>query len=89
MFTAQSFEDIKWAEGTNIDALIEIGYGQKTRTFVEGQNLRLPFFEFFGDKHRLCDIADQMNVLAADCRAKRTMQPPANNEVGGIPPEVA
>lgn len=61
MYTAQAFDSIKMLDGDFIDAIVEIGYGNKTLPFIKQHNIKNEFFEYYGDKDRLESVVD--NIL--------------------------
>ncbi len=50
MYSAQSFQSIDELIPANTDAIIEFGYGQKTRPLIDGHGVRQHFFEYFGSE---------------------------------------
>ncbi|MEJ2691781.1 MAG: hypothetical protein P8166_01705 [Candidatus Thiodiazotropha sp.] len=53
MYSAQSFQSIDELIPANTNAIVEFGYGQKTRHFVSAHGVRQQFFEYFGSEQDL------------------------------------
>jgi len=53
MYSAQSFQSIEELIPDNTDAIVEFGYGQKTRPFIHEHGVRQQFFEYFGHEQSL------------------------------------
>ncbi|MFT6986064.1 MAG: hypothetical protein ACJAT7_001885 [Psychromonas sp.] len=57
MYSAQSFQSFEEMVPADTDAIVELGYGKKTQSFIYEHGIRQPFFEYFGDDHKLqCTI---------------------------------
>lgn len=66
MYTAHSFDAIRHISAGKLDQIIEIGYGQKTRTFIQLHNINTRYVEYFGDKYRLNAIIDELESDSSD-----------------------
>jgi hypothetical protein len=53
MYSAQSFHYIDELLPANTDAIVEFGYGQKTRPFIDEHGVKQYFFEYFGCEQSL------------------------------------
>lgn len=53
MYSAQSFQSIEELIPASTDAIVEFGYGQKTRPFIYEHGVRQQFFEYFGSEQSL------------------------------------
>ncbi len=63
MYSAQSFKFIKEKSSLNTDIIVELGYGQKTRRFIVEHGIKQPFFEYYGDDHKLQQIANNIKSI--------------------------
>ncbi len=63
MYSAQSFQSIEKLIPANTDAIVEFGYGQKTRPFVYEHGVSQPFFEYFGSEQNLQQIANRIKSI--------------------------
>jgi malonyl CoA-acyl carrier protein transacylase len=63
MYTAQSFDELSKLSDSILDVIVEIGYGQKTRPFIEQHNIKIKFIEYFGDQYRLAAIDKGLQAL--------------------------
>jgi malonyl CoA-acyl carrier protein transacylase len=66
MYTAQTMCLLKNIRPGAIDAVIEIGYGQKTRTLIKDNQVTISFAEYFGDRYRLAAITRDLHKLRLD-----------------------
>ena len=63
MFSAQSFQSITNLIPHDTLAIVEFGYGQKTRNFIVEHNVEQHFFEYFGGVNKLKEIDNMiMNI---------------------------
>lgn len=65
MYSAQSFRLIKDTISLGTDAIVEFGYGQKTRPFIVEHGIEQPFFEYYGDNHRLQQIVNSIKNITS------------------------
>ena len=63
MYSAQSFQSIKDLIPFDTDALVEFGYGEKTKPFIVEHGVNLPFFEYYGNNHRLQNVANNIKNI--------------------------
>lgn len=72
MYSAQSFQFIKDIIPLDTDAIVEFGYGQKTRPFIVEHGVELPFFEYYGDNHRLQEIVNSIKTIKSSTQEVST-----------------
>lgn len=70
MYSAQSFRLIKDMIPSDTDAIVEFGYGQKTRSFIAEHSVEQPFFEYFGDIQRLSDIRSNLKHSKSSAKSQ-------------------
>ena len=63
MYSAQSFRSLSALIPNNTDAIVEFGYGEKTRPFVENHQVKQAFFEYFGNNKQLQTTLDSINRI--------------------------
>ena len=63
MYSAQSFQSIEKLIPANTDAIVEFGYGQKTRPFIHAHGVRQQFFEYFGSEQSLQQIINRIKRI--------------------------
>lgn len=63
MFSAQSFHLLKDIVSCKTDAIVELGYGHKTRPFIVDHEVEQPFFEYCGNSHRLLEVATSIQEI--------------------------
>lgn len=63
MYTAQTMSSLKNSKPGAIDAIIEVGYGQKTRALIKDNQVNISFTEYFGDRYRLAAITRDLHKL--------------------------
>lgn len=63
MYTAQTMDTLKTVSANTTDAIIEIGYGQKTRALINDNQVNISFTEYFGDRYRLAAITQDLHKL--------------------------
>jgi len=63
MCTAQSFQSFGETISPYTDAIVELGYGQKTRPFISEHRIRQQFFEYFGDAQELQETINSIKSI--------------------------
>jgi hypothetical protein len=70
MYSAQSFQSIEELIPANTNAIVEFGYGQKTRPFINEHGVRQQFFEYFGSEQRLQRTINRIKNVKHPTRLK-------------------
>lgn len=63
MYSAQSFQSLEELIPASTDAIVEFGYGQKTRPFIYEHGVRQQFFEYFGSAQNLQQTINRIKSI--------------------------